>query len=126
MSWSAVTKWASMGAMACFLMACSGVGQVAVSEPETGAGENSKPLQSDASSMQEQQEHLKEQCDAKPLQSLLGEPYDDALLQKIKQQSGAREARILHIDSVVTKEYKFDRVNVVVDAEDRVAGIYCG
>ena len=49
-----------------------------------------------------------------------------ALLERVLADAGADEARKLDEDSIITKEYKQGRVNVVVDAKGQVVRVYCG
>lgn len=65
-------------------------------------------------------------CDAQAVQALVGAPWDDAKLAQARAAAGADEARLLHPDSVITKELKPGRLNVVVDENGRVVRVYCG
>lgn len=65
-------------------------------------------------------------CDADAAASAVGTAWTAALLGEIRMAAGADEARMLHADSVITKEYKLGRVNVVVGADGRVQRVYCG
>jgi hypothetical protein len=65
-------------------------------------------------------------CDAAAAQNLVGQPFGDDALARVQAAAGAREARFLRPDSVITKEFKVGRVNVVVDAHQRIVRVYCG
>ena len=65
-------------------------------------------------------------CDAQPAQAMVGQALAQDTLARVQAATGAQEARLLRPDSMVTKEYKLGRVNVVVDANQRVVGIHCG
>ena len=65
-------------------------------------------------------------CDAAAAQFLVGQPYGDGTLEQARAAAGADEARLLRPGSVVTKEYKVGRLNVVVDETQRVARVHCG
>lgn len=65
-------------------------------------------------------------CDAAAAQFLVGQPFGADTLQRALAAAGADEARMLRPDSMVTKEYKIGRLNVVVDANQRVTAIHCG
>ncbi len=65
-------------------------------------------------------------CDAKAAQSLVGQPFDNDTLARVRAATGALEARMLRPDSMITKEFKFSRVNVVVDANERIVRVHCG
>jgi len=56
----------------------------------------------------------------------VGQPFGDDALARVQAAAGAREARFLRPDSVITKEFKVGRVNVVVDAHQRIVRVYCG
>lgn len=65
-------------------------------------------------------------CQAAAAQHLVGQPYGADTLRRALAAAGADEARLLRPDSVITKEYKMGRLNVVVDANQRVVRIHCG
>ena len=65
-------------------------------------------------------------CDAQPAQAMVGQLFTQDTLARVQAATGAHEARLLRPDSMVTKEFKLGRVNVVVDANQRVVGIHCG
>ena len=65
-------------------------------------------------------------CDAQAAQSLVGQPYGATTLEQARVAAGADEVRMLRPDSVITKEYKRGRLNVVVDAQQRVSRVNCG
>ena len=65
-------------------------------------------------------------CDAKAAQFVVGQPFADDTLARVQTATGAQEARMLRPDSMTTKEYKVGRVNVVVDAAQRVVRVHCG
>lgn len=65
-------------------------------------------------------------CDASAAAAAVGASWEPALLGRVLADAGADEARMLHEDSLITKEYKQGRVNVVVDADGRVVRVYCG
>lgn len=66
------------------------------------------------------------QCDAQAAQSLVGQTWGASTLQQALAAAGADEARLLHPDSVITKEFKKGRLNVVVDNGGRIVRVYCG
>ena len=65
-------------------------------------------------------------CDAEAAAAAVGTAWAPSLLGQIRVVAGADEARMLHEDSIITKEYKLGRVNVVVGADGRVQRVYCG
>ena len=65
-------------------------------------------------------------CNAQAAQSLVGQTYNDDVLARVYTATGAQEVRLLRPDSMVTKEFKMGRANVVVDAQQRVVRVHCG
>lgn len=65
-------------------------------------------------------------CDAGSLQFLLGQPLRDNTLELARQAAGAEMVRLLHPGDIMTKEYRFGRLNVLVDEKNRIVQVYCG
>lgn len=65
-------------------------------------------------------------CDDKATQAFIGQPFNNETLARVRAATGAQDVRQLRPDSMVTKEFKLGRVNVVVDASQRVTRVYCG
>jgi hypothetical protein len=65
-------------------------------------------------------------CDASTLGWTTGKPADAALVQKAQAESGARMVRTLRPGQVVTMEYSQYRLNLYLDANDRVERASCG
>ena len=65
-------------------------------------------------------------CNAAGLESYIGQPATAEIGQKMLNQSGARLFRWLVPGQVVTMEYSGDRLNVVLDASNRVESARCG
>lgn len=66
------------------------------------------------------------QCDAAPAAQNVGKMADPALVEAARRASGAAIARTLTPGTMVTMEYRPDRLNVVVDDRGRVTAIRCG
>ncbi|RIV90347.1 hypothetical protein D2V17_04525 [Aurantiacibacter xanthus] len=66
------------------------------------------------------------QCDAAPAQSLLGEPYTEALGAKVQELTGSTILRPVHEGDPVTEDYRLDRVTVVWNDGRKVVKISCG
>jgi hypothetical protein len=58
-------------------------------------------------------------CGAARYRDLIGSNVDDSRL------SASADLRILPPDSVVTQDFRPDRLNVIVDAEGRITGLEC-
>lgn len=65
-------------------------------------------------------------CDAAPAQFALGQTQTAPLVEEVRQKSGALMARVLRPNQAVTMEFSGDRVNVVVDAANKVTAVRCG
>jgi hypothetical protein len=65
-------------------------------------------------------------CDAAPAQGLVGHEATSALGAEALRLSGARMMRWLPEGTIVTMEYRADRLNVHLDRRNMVARITCG
>jgi uncharacterized lipoprotein YajG len=65
-------------------------------------------------------------CDAAPAQFAVGQAQTAPLVEEVRQRSGSYIARVLRPGQVVTMEFNAQRVNVVVDADNRVTAVRCG
>ena len=65
-------------------------------------------------------------CDASGAQSAVGKQATLELLNQVRSQSGAMDARILGPNDMVTLEYRSERVNVNTDASGKVIRVNCG
>jgi hypothetical protein len=65
-------------------------------------------------------------CDAAPAQGLVGREASPALAAEAQRLTGARTWRWLRPGQIVTMEYRADRLNLHLDAGDKVARIVCG
>ena len=68
----------------------------------------------------------RERCDAQAAQSFVGQAFGADTLEQARAAASAIEARMLRPDSVVSKEYKVGRLNVVVGADNRITRVHCG
>lgn len=65
-------------------------------------------------------------CAAEKAQGLVGKAATPALLEQAREAAGAQTVRKLLPDQMVTMEYREGRLNVSVDAGDKVVRITCG
>lgn len=72
------------------------------------------------------QEEAKMKCDATPAKWAVGEVADEALVAKVKADTGSDRVRVIRPGMMVTMDYREDRVNLDVDADNRVLTIRCG
>ena len=103
------------------LAACSGAGA-----PAAPAGGGAAPAPAPTVDLVRSGQPPANRCDAQAAQFLLGQPYDADALEQARAAAGADEARVLRPGSVVTKEYKVGRLNVVIDDAQRVLRVHCG
>ncbi len=66
------------------------------------------------------------QCDAAPVQDLVGKPYDAALGSDAQTRSGSRGVRVIRPGQAVTMDYRADRLNIELNAGERVVSLRCG
>lgn len=67
-----------------------------------------------------------EKCDAQPAQSLIGRQATAALAAEAQRLSGAETVRWLQPGQAVTMEYRYNRLNILLDKDNRVESINCG
>jgi len=65
-------------------------------------------------------------CNAAAAQRLAGRDGSPAVAQEAQRLAGAGTVRFLRPGQVVTIEYRADRLNLHVDARNRIARIICG
>lgn len=66
------------------------------------------------------------ECNAAPAQGLIGRQASEELAWEARRLSGARTFRLLRPGQIVTMEYRADRLNLHLDAQDKVERINCG
>jgi hypothetical protein len=65
-------------------------------------------------------------CNAAPVQFAVGRQADAGLQEDTRAKAGARTVRVLGPHQVVTMEFNAERLNLVVDAINRVIRVNCG
>ncbi|PCD03049.1 hypothetical protein COC42_01070 [Sphingomonas spermidinifaciens] len=85
------------------LAACAPTTEPATADPATGA-----------------------QCDATPVQALVGQAGDAATVDRAKVGSGARTVRRYATGSALTMDFRPDRLNVEVDGGGKIVKLSCG
>ena len=65
-------------------------------------------------------------CNAAPAQGLLGRPSSPELAREAQRLTGARVWRWLRPGQMVTMEFRADRLNLRLNAGDKVEAITCG
>ena len=65
-------------------------------------------------------------CDARKVQTMIGQTATQALGGEAVRAAGARTMRWIAPDSAYTMDYRTDRLNIHLDARNRVTKIDCG
>lgn len=65
-------------------------------------------------------------CDAAKASFAAGQTYSEEIAQRAREASGARTVRVLRPGQVITMEYRYDRLNLKLDAADRIESANCG
>ena len=65
-------------------------------------------------------------CNAAPAQKLLGQSRSRAAGAEARRLSGAAALRWIPEGTVVTMEYREDRINIYLDGTNRIKEISCG
>ncbi len=65
-------------------------------------------------------------CNAQAVQDLVGRHASSLIAEGARQRAGAQRVRMIGHDEMVTKEYDAGRLNLQLDAQGRVARVYCG
>ena len=66
------------------------------------------------------------ECNAAPVQSLVGQAFGDRAAQNAGEQAGASTVRVLQPGQVMTMEYNPERLTIVVDEARNIASLRCG
>jgi membrane-bound lytic murein transglycosylase B len=64
-------------------------------------------------------------CQADKGQWAIGQIADEALVAKVKADTASERVRVIRPGMAVTMDYREDRVNLDVDADNRVTGVRC-
>lgn len=113
-------SWPVAGAALLSLAACSSSGT-----PPTD-GQSAAPVPPAAGQIVSSGQPPRNLCNAQAAQSWVGQPYGATTLAQALAAAGADEARMLRPDSAITREYKVGRLNVVVEADNRISRVHCG
>ena len=66
------------------------------------------------------------QCDTSAVQESAGKPFTDALAEELKKKVGAASLRIIPPGTMVTMDYRSDRLNISYDEKKIITKIDCG
>lgn len=65
-------------------------------------------------------------CKADAAQGFVGRNASEAVVKEAVRASGAKTARVIPHDGMVTMDYRGDRLNIQLDAQGKIVGITCG
>ena len=65
-------------------------------------------------------------CDAEAAQRFVGQKGDEATVKAAVAASGAKAARVIKPDTMVTMDYRGDRLNIRVDGAGKIIAVTCG
>ena len=65
-------------------------------------------------------------CDTAPVMWAVGQKGDEAVMKKVWAQSGAGLLRPIAPDRAVTQDFRDDRINVYLDANNTIIRLSCG
>lgn len=65
-------------------------------------------------------------CDAQPIQNMLGQAYSESVAETARQRSGSRAMRLLRPGEVMTMEYNPTRLNIILDGKGAIEALRCG
>jgi hypothetical protein len=66
------------------------------------------------------------ECKAEPAQRFVGQRVQPSTPEAARLASGSREVRVIRPGTMVTKDYRLDRLNLDVDAREMVTAVRCG
>ena len=66
------------------------------------------------------------QCNAEPVQSVIGQSFTSSVADATRQRAGATTLRVLRPNELMTMEYNPFRLTVVVDEQNAVTSVRCG
>lgn len=65
-------------------------------------------------------------CDVSATQYAVGKPFTDALAAELKKKIGANTVRVISPGTMVTMDYRGDRLNISYDERKTITDISCG
>ena len=71
-------------------------------------------------------EEAMSKCSDKDMAWAKGQLADEPMVSRIRQEAHAKGVRVIKPGMAVTMDYREDRVNIEVDAENRVVLVRCG
>ncbi len=90
---------------------------------EAGASSATAPVTADATSPAAEEPTMT--CQADKGQWAIGQIADEALVAKVQADTTSDRVRVIRPGMAVTMDYREDRVNLDVDADNRVLAVRC-
>ena len=112
-------------ALALALAACAGTPEPTAEELGPFAQEPAPPPAMDEPAPPTPEEPPMD-CKLDTLGWTKGQLADEALVAKAKAEAGAERVRVIKPGMAVTMDYRGDRLNIDVDADNRVTRVHCG
>ena len=69
---------------------------------------------------------LAEECKAEPAQQFVGKVASAEVAENARIASGSKTVRVIKPGMAVTMDYRGDRLNINVDADNKIASVNCG
>lgn len=66
------------------------------------------------------------QCQAAAGQWALGQTADEAVVARVVADTGSERVRVIRPGMAVTMDFREERVNIEVDADNRILSVRCG
>lgn len=66
-----------------------------------------------------------DKCNAGRAADVVGQPYNDALLARVKTAVGHENIRPIHPGQAVTMDFREERLNIEIGADGKVVRVYC-
>lgn len=125
MNWKIITLVALIGLAGCSTSNPFSSKSSSASAPAGGAS-SSAQASSSAGGLMVGNPNDAGECNAAAVQSAVGKPMTQALLNQLRSQAGAGSARTLQPGEMITMEYNPARLNVLVDKNNAVTAVRCG
>ncbi len=65
-------------------------------------------------------------CDLDAIHYAIGDAFEEAMILRLKGDSGAQQARVLRPGDAATMDHRPDRLNIHLDDQDEIEELRCG
>ncbi|RYF55173.1 MAG: Elastase inhibitor AFLEI Flags: Precursor [Comamonadaceae bacterium] len=124
MNWKIITLAALIGLAGC--SASNPFSSKSSSAPAASGSTTTAPAASSRGGLVSGNPNDAGECNAGAVQSAVGKPLNQALLDQLRGQAKAGSARTLLPGEMITMEYNPARLNVLVDQKNTVTAVRCG